>query len=41
LGIGELDMLIAAIAKEWNARVATRNTTDFEGCGLLLINPWQ
>lgn len=40
LGVGELDMLIAAIAKEYRATIATRNTTDFESCGLKLINPW-
>ena len=41
LGVGELDLLIAAIAKEHNADLATRNTTDFEACGLRLINPWE
>lgn len=41
LGIGELDLLIAAIAKQHNAALATRNISDFEACGLRLINPWQ
>lgn len=41
LGIGELDILIAAITKEHNADLATRNTSDFEACGLRLINPWH
>ena len=41
LGIGELDLLIAAIAKEFKASLATRNTTDFKACGIKLINPWE
>jgi len=40
LGVGELDLLIAAIAKQYRASLATRNTADFEACGLKLINPW-
>ncbi len=40
-GIGELDLLIAAIAKQHNAALATRNISDFEACDLRLINPWQ
>lgn len=40
LGVGELDLLIAAIAKEYQASLATRNTTDFDACGIKLINPW-
>jgi predicted nucleic acid-binding protein len=40
LGVGELDLLIAAIAKEYQATLVTRNTSDFEACGLKLINPW-
>lgn len=32
--------MIAAIAIAHNAKVATRNTRDFEGCGVELINPW-
>ncbi len=41
LSLGELDLLIAAIVKEHDARLATRNSKDFEGCGLRLINPWR
>lgn len=41
LGVGELDLLIAAIATEHSASLATRNRTDFEGCGIRLINPWE
>lgn len=40
LAVGELDLLIAAIAKEYQASLATRNTSDFEACGIKLINPW-
>jgi toxin FitB len=38
--ISELDAQIAAIAQSHSAALATRNTADFEGCGLRLINPW-
>jgi predicted nucleic acid-binding protein len=36
-----MDLMIAAIALTHNAKLATRNTRDFEGCGIELINPWQ
>jgi predicted nucleic acid-binding protein len=36
-----LDLMIAAIAHAQGAAMVTRNTTDFEGCGLTLINPWN
>jgi toxin FitB len=39
--ISELDAQIAAIARIRGSALATRNTTDFEGCGVRLINPWQ
>ena len=38
--IAELDAQIAAIAFVHNAVLVTRNTSDFEGCGVRLINPW-
>ena len=38
--ISELDAMIAAIARSQNAALATRNTRDFEGCGVRVINPW-
>lgn len=38
--ISQADCQIAAIARAHNAPVATRNTPDFQGCGIQLINPW-
>ena len=38
--IGVFDAQIAAIAKTRGAAVATRNTRDFAGCGVDLIDPW-
>lgn len=34
------DLMIASIARAHGASVVTRDTADFEGCGLALINPW-
>jgi predicted nucleic acid-binding protein len=39
--ISDLDAQIASIARSRNALLATRNTADFEGCGVRLVNPWQ
>jgi predicted nucleic acid-binding protein len=39
--IGELDAQIAAIAQSRGAAVATRNISDFQDCGVELIDPWQ
>jgi hypothetical protein len=38
--IGVADCQIAAIARSRGAALATRNTRDFEGCGLVVIDPW-
>lgn len=38
--ISQLDAQIAAIAKSNGATLATRNISDFDGCGLTLVNPW-
>jgi toxin FitB len=35
------DLMIASIARAHGASVVTRDTGDFEGCGLTLINPWS
>ena len=35
------DLLIAAIAHARGMAVATRNTSDFAGCGLRMVNPWE
>jgi toxin FitB len=36
-----VDSLIAATASIHGLTVVTRNTADFEGCGVPLINPWH
>jgi predicted nucleic acid-binding protein len=36
-----VDGLIAATAGVHGLTVVTRNTGDFEGCGVPLLNPWQ
>jgi len=38
--ISQFDAMIAAIARSRGAAVATRNTDDFEHCGIRVINPW-
>ena len=38
--ISQFDCQIAAIARAREAPVATRNTSDYEGCGIELIDPW-
>lgn len=35
------DAMIAAICLSRGAALATRNTKDFEGLGLELLNPWE
>lgn len=37
----QLDAQIGAIALANAAAIATRNTADFEGCGIELVNPWR
>jgi hypothetical protein len=39
--IKEMDALIAATALANGASLATRNTSDFENCGIQLVNPWS
>jgi predicted nucleic acid-binding protein len=38
--ISQFDAMTAAIARSRGAAVATRNTDDFEQCGIRVINPW-
>jgi toxin FitB len=38
--ISQFDAQIAAIARHHGARLATRNLADFEGCGVVVVNPW-
>lgn len=35
-----MDGMIAATCLEHGATLATRNTRDFEGLGIDLVNPW-
>jgi predicted nucleic acid-binding protein len=39
--IREMDALIAATALANDAVISTRNTSDFEHCGITLVNPWD
>ncbi|MBZ5607963.1 MAG: type II toxin-antitoxin system VapC family toxin [Acidobacteriia bacterium] len=39
--VSQWDAQIAAIARSRGAALATRNTDDFEHCGITLINPWS
>ena len=39
--ISQFDCQIAAIARACEAAVATRNSDDFEGCGIAVIDPWR
>jgi predicted nucleic acid-binding protein len=39
--IAHADAQIAAICRSRGAAVATRNVSDFEGCGLTVVNPFE
>ncbi|MEM6943024.1 MAG: type II toxin-antitoxin system VapC family toxin [Pseudomonadota bacterium] len=39
--IGFPDCQIAATARAQGAAIATRNTSDFEGCGIAVLDPWE
>lgn len=38
--VSQFDAMIASIARSRRATVATRNTNDFEQCGVGIVNPW-
>jgi toxin FitB len=38
--ISQFDAMIASIVRSRRAAVATRNTSDFEQCGVRIVNPW-
>ena len=39
--ISQFDGQIAAIARSRSMSVATRNVSDYQGCGITVINPWS
>jgi len=39
--MSQADAQIAAIARAYGAAIATRNTGDFEHCGVKVVNPWE
>ena len=39
--ITQFDAMIAAMARSRGASLATRNTKDFEDCGIEVVNPWS
>jgi predicted nucleic acid-binding protein len=39
--ISQFDAMILAICRLHGASIATRNTPDFEDCGVEVINPWS
>ena len=39
--MSQSDAMIAGIALSRKSTLATRNTKDFETCGLALVNPWE
>lgn len=38
--ISQFDATIAAITRSHGATLATRNSKDFEGCEIDVVNPW-
>ena len=39
--ISQFDAMIASICRSRGAAVATRNVSDFEQCGVRIIDPWD
>jgi len=40
-GKRQADAQIASICYTRQATLATRNVSDFEGCGIAIVNPWE
>jgi predicted nucleic acid-binding protein len=38
---GTIDLMLASIPRVRGASVVTRNVADFDGVGLIVINPWS
>jgi len=38
--IAQFDAQVAAIARSRGAAVATRHASDFDNCGVVVLNPW-
>ncbi len=36
-----IDAQIAAVCRQYDSVLATRNTTDFTDTGIQLVNPWD
>jgi len=39
--IAQFDAMIASICRSYGAAIATRNVSDFEDCGVPIIDPWN
>ena len=39
--LAQFDAQIAAITRSRGAAIATRNASDFEDCGIHVVNPWD
>ena len=39
--VSHFDAQIAAIARSAGAAIASRNVTDYDGCGVKVVNPWE
>lgn len=39
--VGQSDAMISGIVRAHGAALATRNTPDFEDCGIALVDPWH
>jgi toxin FitB len=39
--ISQFDAIIASVCRSRHAAIATRNISDFEDCGVAIINPWD